>query len=155
MTKPKPKTGSRKKERTRTANGQLSTKLTRKQKAFADELINNPKQSNASAIMKTYNTTDTATASQMALENLNKPNIQLYLNQHVDKAKTRVVELVDSKREDIALRASQDILDRNLGKSVNRTIHSTGVNINFINSVPRPEQDNDTQPITEVANEAE
>lgn len=113
-----------------------SPQLTRKQKAFADTLINNPKLSATKAALLTYGKphqpTTYETAQQIAHENLTKPNIQLYLDKHVDKAKNRVVELVDSKKEDIALRASDSILDRTLGKATQRTESiNTTVNLNL------------------------
>lgn len=107
-------------------------KLTRKQKAFADELINNPKMSATQAIKNTYNVTTDTSASVTAHENLRKPSIQLYLDKHIDKAKNRVVELIDSNREDIALRASDSVLDRALGKAVQRSeVQTTGVTLNI------------------------
>jgi len=107
-------------------------KLTRKQKAFADELLNNPKQSAARAAMKTYNVKDLNSAAVQAHQNLMKPNVQIYMSEHIDKAKNRIVTLVDSDKEDIALRASDSLLDRALGKAT-QTINqqSTSVNINL------------------------
>jgi hypothetical protein len=43
--------------------------------------------------------------------------VREYLQQNAYKAGARVVELIDSNREDIALRASQDVLDRVEGKA--------------------------------------
>jgi phage terminase small subunit len=107
-------------------------KLTRKQKAFADHLINNPKQSATKAVQATYNTKDYSTAGSIAVENLQKPAIQLYLDDHIQKAKNRIITLVDSEKEEIALRASDSILDRSLGKAVQRSeVQSTSVNLNL------------------------
>lgn len=111
------------------------TTLTRKQKAFADELINNPKQSATQAALKTYggrkgDSPTYQTAQQLATDNLAKPHIQLYLQEHVDRAKNRMVELINSDKEDIALRASDSILDRALGKATSK-IESTSVNLNL------------------------
>jgi phage terminase small subunit len=107
-------------------------KLTRKQKAFADTLINNPKISATQAAAQTYNTTTRGSAAITAHENLLKPNVQLYLSAHIDKAKNRIVTLVDSDKEEIALRASDSILDRALGKATQRIEqHSTSVNLNL------------------------
>lgn len=114
--RPKPKTGSRKKVQVRAKNGTFAPKLTRKQKAFADLLIAQPKASATEIVRQTYNVSDNNTAGVIAAENLRKPSIQLYLDSHIDKAKQRIVQLVDSEREDIALRASQDIIDRTHGK---------------------------------------
>lgn len=100
-------------------------KLTRKQKAFAQHLLNNPKDSATEAAAQAYDIKKRHTAEQIAHENLRKPDIQLYLNEHVDKAKNRIVTLVDSQKEEIALRASDSILDRTLGKATQRTEQTT------------------------------
>lgn len=101
--------------------------LTRKQKAFADQLIANPKMSATKAALETYNTEKDYVAKNIASENLTKPNIQLYMDEHIQKAKNRVVDLVDSEKEDIALRASDSILDRALGKATQRIEQHTSV----------------------------
>ncbi len=128
----KPKTGSRKKTQVKTKSGTFSTKLTRKQKAFADEIINSPKQPNSDAIKKTYNVTDTNTASQMALENLRKPEILAYMNTYKDKAQEVIVDLLDDNNSRIQLDSAKDILDRTAGKAIQRTeVQSTGVTIHL------------------------
>lgn len=105
-------------------------KLTRKQKAFADHLLANPKDSATKAIQEAYNVANRQTAAVMANENLNKPNVMLYLDAHIDKAKNRIVSLIDSDKEDIALRASDSILDRSLGKAIQRSeVTTQGVSI--------------------------
>ena len=53
-------------------------------------------------------------------QNLTKPPIQIYLNEHIDKAKNRVVQLIDSQKDDIALRASDSVLNRALGMPTQR-----------------------------------
>jgi phage terminase small subunit len=105
-------------------------KLTRKQKAFADELLSNPKLSATKAALRTYNTVDRSTASVIATENLAKPSIQIYMDEHVDRAKNRIVTLVESDREEIALNASKDILDRVHGKATQK-IESTSTSVNL------------------------
>lgn len=128
----KPKTGSRKKEQVRTKNGTFSAKLTRKQKAWADTYIDNPKAPLTEIARQTYNVTEASTASEISRQNLKKPEIQLYLDKHIDKARSRIVELIDTDREDIALRASQDILDRTHGKATQKTeVKQQSVNVNL------------------------
>jgi phage terminase small subunit len=128
----KPKTGSRKKEQYRTKDGMFTPKLTRKQKAFADHLLDNPKHSATEAAQQSYLVSDRNTAKSIAAENLTKPAIQLYMNQHIDKAKETVVNLLDSEKDEIKLRASQDILDRSHGKATQRTeVKQQSVNINL------------------------
>ena len=111
-------------------------KLTRKQKDFADTLLNNPKMSGTQAALRTYGKPDkpttVATAQQIAMENLRKPSVQLYLDKHIDKAKNRVVELIDSDKEEIALRAADSVLDRALGKATQKVEqHTSVVNLNL------------------------
>jgi phage terminase small subunit len=105
-------------------------KLTRKQKVFADELINNPKQSATSAALKAYDTTPPV-AAVIASENLRKPNILLYLDKHIDKAQETIVEVMTDKnnKADTRLRAADSLLDRTLGKA---TLTDTSTNIGSI-----------------------
>lgn len=111
-------------------------KLTPKQKAFADTLLNNPKLSPTKAALETYGQEDKpptyGTAALIAHNNLNNSAVQLYMDQHIDKAKNRIVQLVDSEKEEIALRASDSILDRALGKATQKVeTHSTTVNLSL------------------------
>lgn len=107
--------------------------LTRKQKAFADALLANKKMSATQAVRETYNVkAEGSTARTVAAENMAKPSIQIYMQSHADSAVNRVVQLVKSKREEIALAASKDILDRVHGKPTQRIEqHTTGVTINI------------------------
>lgn len=114
--------------------------LTKKQKAFADTLINNPKMSATQAVLKTYGKpeapTTIGTAQQIAHDNLSKPNVQLYMNSHIDKAKMTVVSLMDSKKDDIRLRASESILDRTYGKPTQKTDNTSTSLVAHISSKP-------------------
>lgn len=92
-----------------------------KSKATLDLLASNPKLSATDAYLQTHATENRTTASTNAYKLLQKPLAQVYLQQHVSRAKERVVELVDSEKEDIALRASTDILDREYGKATQKT----------------------------------
>jgi phage terminase small subunit len=105
-------------------------KLTRKQKAFADHLIAHPKDSATKAVRATYNPTTYDTERALASQNLSNPQIQIYLEKHVDKAKDKVIQLIDSDKEEIALRASDSILNRALGMPTQRT-ENTSVSLNF------------------------
>ena|ERR1035437_8940403 len=105
-------------------------KLTRKQKAFADHLLNNPQHSATEAAAQTYEVSSRKSAEVIASENLRRPPIQIYLEEHIDKAKIKVVELIGSEKEDIALRASESVLDRALGKATQRT-EQISVSLNF------------------------
>ena len=95
-------------------------KLAPKMKAFADELINNPKISQTEAYLKTHKTQSRDTARANASRTLAKANVQIYMDKHIEKAKSKVVQLIDSNKENIALQASEAVLDRALGKATQR-----------------------------------
>lgn len=131
-------------------------KLTRKQKAFADTLINNPKISATKAALQTYGKpgkpTSVGTAAVIATENLTKPNVLMYLDKHDFKAQQALVEGLEAERSvyrfngesksyelvgtekdhNSRLRAADSILDRLHGKATQRVEqHSTSVNLNL------------------------
>lgn len=86
-------------------------------KAFADKLLQDPGISQTQAWIDTHKTNNPRAASVESSRTLAKPSLQIYMQNHINKAKTRIVDLVDSDKPDIALRASQDILDRTHGKA--------------------------------------
>ena len=102
-------------------------RLRPKTKALYDEIINNPKTTQREAYLKTHKTNNIKTADNQASKLLNSPKYHIYKASAVGKAKRRVVELVQSSNESIALKASQDILDRTEGKAVQKTENSTKV----------------------------
>lgn len=101
--------------------------MTGKQKAFADALIADPKTTLKQAASQAYGHTGNL-AEVTGYQNIRKPQIVAYLDKHAEKAKNKIVQLVDSEKEDIALRASVDIMDRVHGKATQRIEqHTTGV----------------------------
>lgn len=70
------------------------------------------------------------TARNNASQLLKKPEAQIYLQKHIDKAKTKVVALVDSDNEQVSLKASEAILDRALGKATQQ-IQTTSQSVVF------------------------
>lgn len=99
-----------------------------KTKAFADRLLNDPKTNATQAYIDTHLTTNRDSAKVSAHQLLTKPNVQIYMEEHIRKAKRRIVDLVDSDKEEIAFKASEAILDRELGKATQRIEqHTTGV----------------------------
>lgn len=92
-----------------------------KTKALYDEIINNPKITQREAYLKTHKTNNIRTADNQASRLLNSDKYAIYRASAVGKAKRRVVQLVDSNNESIALKASQDILDRTEGKAIQKT----------------------------------
>lgn len=99
-----------------------------KTQRFADRLLKDPKISATQAYLDTHETTNKATARSNASILLSKPSVQIYLKSHVTQATHKVVELIHSEKDDIALRAAQDILDRTHGKPIART---NNLNINI------------------------
>lgn len=104
-----------------------------KTKAFADTLLANPKLSNTEAYMRTHKTTNRRSASVSASKLLATPSVSIYLAKHVTSARQRIVQLVDGAgKEEIQLRAAQDILDRSYGKATQRTEGvTTGITLNI------------------------
>lgn len=105
------------------------TQLRRKTKLFLDKVIENPKMSAADAYIATHETNNKAAAAVHATRLLHKPSARVYLEKHSKLAKRKIVELVGSNREEIALKASIDIMDRTYGKAVQRSENSN-VNVN-------------------------
>ena len=109
-------------------------KLTRKQKAFADEILQNPKISGTEAAKRTYGKPDktisTATAGRIAHDNINNTAVQIYMEKHVEKAKEKMVSLMDSDNEGIQYKAAKDLLDRTHG-TPKQQIEKRQVNINI------------------------
>jgi phage terminase small subunit len=112
-------------------------KLTRKQKAFADTLLDNPKMSATQAALKTYGKPDKPatynTARDIASENLSKPHIQLYLQNHDYESQSTIVEMM-KQREDkrLAFDAAKDIQDRVHGRATQRVEqHTEGITLHI------------------------
>ena len=118
-------------------------KLTRKQKPFVRELVENPKQSATAAALKTYGKPDKpikyTTANAIAVENLQKPLIQSelakYTRQVEDTIYQAVVDWGDSdvpRKREIALDSAKFIHDKVHGKATQRVeTKSEQVNINI------------------------
>ena len=96
-----------------------------KSKLVLDELINNPKLTPADAYLKHHKTENRQTAHTAMSKLLKKPSAIGYKSSAVGKAKRRIITLVDSDNESIALKASQDIIDRNEGKAIQKTENSS------------------------------
>ena len=104
-----------------------------KTKAFADELLSNSKLSQTEAYIRTHGTTNRRSASVSAARLLAKPSVGIYLEEHVNAARKRIVDLVNgASKEEVQIRAAQDILDRYYGKATQRVEQtSQGVTINI------------------------
>jgi phage terminase small subunit len=103
--------------------------LTRKQKAFADKLIANPKMSATKAVIETYSPTTYGTARQIASQNLAHPSILKYLDKHLEQAEITVLNIMTNSEKlkdepahaKIALDSANSVLDRVLGKATQKT----------------------------------
>lgn len=91
-----------------------------KTKAMIDLLESNPKLSQTEAYIRTHMTNSRKTAGIEASKLLKKPSVIGYRDSAVKRAKLRIVTLVDSSNESIALKASESIIDRNEGKAVQK-----------------------------------
>ena len=98
--------------------------------AFIEEMIDNPKLSQTQAYLNTHKTTNPNSARASASQLLATPNVLIYTNNIENKAKKKIASLIDSDKEEIALKASQDILDRNIGKPVQKQVNAN-INITF------------------------
>lgn len=120
-------------------NPAADLKLTPKQKRFADELIENPAASATSAAIKAGYSEKTAYS--IASENLRKPEIMLYLNNHATAAEAVLVDALQAEKDiyrfnsdikayekvgtekdhAIRIKAADSILDRVHGKAVQKS----------------------------------
>lgn len=97
------------------------------------DIIAQQKKRNATqAYIDTHPGVSRAVAQAKSGELLAKPEAQIYLQEHVNRARNTVVELLNSEKDDIRLRASTDILDRNLGKATQKIEQTTtGITLNI------------------------
>ena len=96
-----------------------------KTKNMVDKLLENPKMSQTEAYIQTHDTENRLNAGIAASKLLKQPNVMIYKDSAIKSAKQRIVSLVNSDSENIALKASQDILDRTEGKAAIKTEHTS------------------------------
>lgn len=111
---------------------ELTEGLTTKQKRFADALLEGKGRTEAALEAYDIKAVDTErVASVIAADNLGKPAILKYLENHGLGAATRIVELSkDAKNETVRLNANKDVLDR-VGIGVRNNNVIVPVQINF------------------------
>ena len=107
------------------------SKLTRKQKTFADEYLKTGNGTHSAK--KAYNIkkkSDTV-AAVIATENIRKPNVLEYLKENASIAASVIMDLVQNEETPAAVRlgASKDVLDRAGYKPIERT-QDVNFNIN-------------------------
>lgn len=106
---------------------------TRKQAVFIEEVV---KTGNGTkAALKAYDTDDYNTAKAIASENLAKPYIEEEINRRLQDAKNMIYVLSQtSEKDEIKLRASQDIVDRVEWKALQKIQSDTTLNIDLENA---------------------
>ena len=110
-----------------------------KTKAFADTLLANPKLSYTEAYILTHETTNRKSASVSASKLLASPSVSIYLTEHVNMARQKIVDLANNAgKEEVQLRAAQDILDRVHGKPtqhIDSVVSGVTLNIDLTSSL--------------------
>lgn len=86
-------------------------------KRTLDIVAGQDKLNATAAYMAVHPKSSAKAAASNAYKLMRNPEAQIYLEAHVSKARRKIVQLVESKKENIALLASQDILDRTHGKA--------------------------------------
>ena len=113
--------------------------LTRKQKAFADALLNDKKISATQAVKTAYNTTTDGSARIIAHENLAKPNIISYLSNHSDLTEQVITNTIkeyqssdDIKQRSLAVDSAKWVHDKIHGKAKQQIdIRSQAITLNI------------------------
>ena len=102
-------------------------------KAVLDIIATQKERNATKAYKQIHPNSSHVTAGVNAAQLLAKPEAQIYLKQHIDKAQETIVDLmVNSEKDDIRLRAATDVLDRSHGKATQRIERSTtGVTLNI------------------------
>lgn len=99
-------------------------------KKILDVAVSKPEMNQTEAYKAVHVNASDVTARTNAYKLFKKPEAQIYLQQHIEKAKNKIVSLVDSDKEEIALRAADSLLDRSLGKATQRTeVTTTGITL--------------------------
>ena len=114
--------------------------LKRNSKAILDVYASQKKKNATQAYKQIHTNASDITARTNAYQLLQKPQAQIYLQQHIDNARETIVDLLQSEKDDIKLRAATDILDRTQGKAVQTTeVKSTILTLNIDMTQPSQE----------------
>jgi len=120
-------------------------KFTRKQKAWADALLNDKSKSLLQATRETYPNAKESTQNLIAHNNKNNPVIQAYMQKHSDIATNAMMETLEVSRvyskkggtagaayAGVVATISKDIHDRVFGKATQKIdMQSTKVSVNI------------------------
>jgi hypothetical protein len=94
--------------------------IKQKTKDFIDDMLEHPEETARDIYLKHHKTNNKNTASTAVNKLLKKPSVIGYKDSAVGKAKRKVIALVDSPNDSIALKASEAIIDRMEGKAIQR-----------------------------------
>ncbi len=101
-------------------------------KKVLDIIAGQKKRNAAKAYQEIHPEANKVTAFTNAYQLLKKPEATIYLQEHINKAKSTIVELMDSEKDEIRFKSSEAILDRELGKATQRIEqHTTGITLNL------------------------
>jgi hypothetical protein len=123
-------------EKVRKPRGKNKTRpLTRKQKAFADYLLNNPKASNGEAAAATYPVKNANSARVRGHSVIMNSNVQSYLSKHTNLIEDTIINTITEYQQDdrlghraLAVNSAQWVHDKIHGKATQK-IETTGVHI--------------------------
>lgn len=105
-------------------------KLKHNSKRVLDIVATQKKRNATEAYLQVHPNATKASAQVLASQLMTKPTAIIYLQEHVDRAKSTIVDLLNSEKDDIRLRSATDILDRNTGKAIQRTENlTTGITL--------------------------
>lgn len=113
--------------------------LTYKQKAFIKHIIDNPKASATQAAKSAYNVTTENTASQIATDNLRKPQIVTALAAHNELIENTILNTINEYKESdtqwqrtLAVDSSFKVHDKIHGKAKQQLdVTTTGVTLHI------------------------
>lgn len=95
-------------------------------KKMLDIVATQKARNTTEAYMQVHPTASRETARVLSSALMQKPEAQIYLKAHIDKATETIVELMtNSEKDDIRLRAATDVLDRTHGKAIQQVQTST------------------------------
>ena len=109
-------------------------KIKPKTKAMLELMANDPTINQTNAYMQTHQTTNYQSAAASASALLKTPNVIIYRANHVKMAIKNIVAIASDLeiKAETRLKANQDILDRNIGKAIQRSeVKQENVNLNI------------------------
>lgn len=112
--------------------------MKRKEQAFVQAIIDNPKISNSDAVMQAgYSATSKASAAVMGSHLLKKPQIVSALSSYVELTESAITKTVQdwkdspkAREREIAMQNAQYIHDKVFGKATQK-VEQTTVSLNF------------------------